>query len=841
MKLSTRLSVAMVALVLFTAITVFLIIHRDVETSVILAWAIATLVGVGLAVWLSHSLSKSLAQVTAAVQAISRGEDVKVPTFASGEEGLLARTFARMAGEIRTNSAQLREYRRRERCYAAAVESANYAFITVDPEGIITAWNAGAERLFGFSADEAIGQPLAIIIPNDKREEADGNRARIHRGERIVSLETVRIAKDGRRIEVVIDGCPILSRSGNVHGSSIIARDVTSQKLTEEMFRLAVESCPSGMVMVDGANRIVLTNAALERMFGYRRDEMIGESIDLLKIDDFNTDRLRTDKPPSAHNGNDRYGTRKDGTEFPVEISLNAIPMREGQLVLGVVVDITERRRNDRLKDEFVSTVSHELRTPLTSIAGSLGLLAGGAAGSMPEPTMRLLRIAHKNSERLVRLINDILDIEKIESGKVVFDLQRVDVLALIEQAIEANRGFAESYGVAVRLDPGSAPAFVRADPDRLVQVITNLLSNAVKFSPRHQEVVVAIEPRTEIVRIKVRDHGSGIPEDFKPRIFEKFAQADASDARQKGGTGLGLSIVKQIVTLLGGSVGFENNPDGGATFHVDLPRWQLSSGADATAKSSVPLVLVCDDDGDVAKTIASRLEQAGFMSDVAVTARAALAYAQVRRYHALLIDLSLPDRDGISLIQDIRALPQHHNTPIVVISADAARGRDDIRSASLDVLDWLNKPIDIQNLVEVLDRPLARGSGRRPHILHIDDDGSVLQIVAETISQSCNITSVASIDEARAALATRRFDCAVVDLMLSQGSGLDLLPDIRDRDGIAIPVILYSARAANGANSEQVHAALTKSHASIDHLIATLRKHMAANPAPAQPEREVA
>src|SRR5581483_3447371 len=151
------------------------------------------------------------------------------------------------------------------------------------------------------------------------------------------------------------------------------------------------------------------------------------------------------------------------------------------------------------------------------------------------------------------------------------------------------------------------------------------------------------------------------------------------------------------------------------------------------------------------------------------------------------------------------------------------------------------NKPIDIQNLVEVLDRPLARGSGRRPHILHIDDDGSVLQIVAETISQSCNITSVASIDEARAALATRRFDCAVVDLMLSQGSGLDLLPDIRDRDGIAIPVILYSARAANGANSEQVHAALTKSHASIDHLIATLRKHMAANPAPAQPEREVA
>jgi signal transduction histidine kinase len=231
-----------------------------------------------------------------------------------------------------------------------------------------------------------------------------------------------------------------------------------------------------------------------------------------------------------------------------------------------------------RLKDEFVSTVSHELRTPLTSIAGSLGLLVGGATGALSEPTTRLLAIAHSNSERLVRLINDILDIEKMESGKTVFDMRPVDLVILAEQAIDANRGYAENYRVRLRMVPGPVTAFVRADPDRLIQVITNLLSNAIKFSPRDQEVVIAVEDRGDNVRLTVRDHGIGIPESFKPRLFEKFAQAEATDARQKGGTGLGLSIVKQIVILLGGTIEFETPANGGTTFHVDLPRWEVGS-----------------------------------------------------------------------------------------------------------------------------------------------------------------------------------------------------------------------------------------------------------------------
>ena len=232
-----------------------------------------------------------------------------------------------------------------------------------------------------------------------------------------------------------------------------------------------------------------------------------------------------------------------------------------------------ERNRLEQMKDDFVATVSHELRTPLTSISGSLALLMNDSAGQLPASAARLLCIAHRNCQRLGRLINDILDIEKIESGKVVFAVKRLDLRTLVEQSIEANRGFADGYGVHVKVEPHLGACEIAADPDWVAQVITNLLSNAIKFSERDDEVVIAIEQRVHTIRLSVRDHGRGIPEDFKARVFEKFSQADNSDGRQKG-TGLGLSIVKQIVLRLGGEVSFEDVPGGGVVFHVDLPQW---------------------------------------------------------------------------------------------------------------------------------------------------------------------------------------------------------------------------------------------------------------------------
>jgi signal transduction histidine kinase len=234
--------------------------------------------------------------------------------------------------------------------------------------------------------------------------------------------------------------------------------------------------------------------------------------------------------------------------------------------------------RAARLKGEFVGTVSHELRTPLTSICAALGLLVGTANGNLSDSGKRLVSIAHENCQRLIRLINDLLDFEKLEAGKVVFDIKRVVVPTLVKHAIDVNRPLAESCEVTLRAEQ-MAPDEIRADPDRLIQVLTNLLSNAVKFSPRGGKVAVTAQPWGEWLRISVWDQGPGIPPQFRAHIFEAFAQAESTDAAHKAGTGLGLSIVKQIVTRLGGQVGFADAPGGGTVFHVDLPRLATVGG----------------------------------------------------------------------------------------------------------------------------------------------------------------------------------------------------------------------------------------------------------------------
>ncbi len=353
------------------------------------------------------------------------------------------------------------------------------------------------------------------------------------------------------------------------------------------------------MILVAPSGMVVEANSEIERLFGYCRDEIVGRSVDLLVPDRLRDDhaRLRAlhiEEPGTPTCGRDLIALRKDGIEFPVELHLKTIATVHGVLIVELVVDLSARKRKEQLKDDFVFTVSHELRTPLTSIAGALGLLAGSAAGALPDAAARLLAIAQKNSARLVRLINDLLDIARMEAGDAVFVVKRVVVRPLVEQVIEASRGYAVGTGITFKLE--SAPAFpvdVRADPDRLTQVLANLLSNAIKFSPAGAEVAVAISAFGGGVRISVRDHGPGIPAAFRDRIYERFARADAAQARDKGGTGLGLSIVRSIIVRLGGSVSFGDAPGGGTVFQVDLPAWETETNVfPLTAASAATQIL---------------------------------------------------------------------------------------------------------------------------------------------------------------------------------------------------------------------------------------------------------
>jgi signal transduction histidine kinase len=247
---------------------------------------------------------------------------------------------------------------------------------------------------------------------------------------------------------------------------------------------------------------------------------------------------------------------------LPLAVEERGIAQREKELA----------EKSSRLKEEFVAIVSHELRTPLTAIAASLALLEDGTEANFSEETKELIAIAHANTQRLRRLVDDILDIARLEAGKTSFHLQRIELETLLKQEIEANQSLANRGAVKLSLDVPRGLK-VQADPDRLKQVVSNLLSNAIKFSPDGAEVLLTAEAHGSKVRISVRDHGPGIPKEFRSRIFEKFAQADMSDSRPKIGSGLGLSIVKEIVHRLGGEITFADAPGDGTIFRVDLPK----------------------------------------------------------------------------------------------------------------------------------------------------------------------------------------------------------------------------------------------------------------------------
>ena len=254
--------------------------------------------------------------------------------------------------------------------------------------------------------------------------------------------------------------------------------------------------------------------------------------------------------------------------EFAAEgIELDGLPY---SIVVGE--DISERKKIDRLKNEFISTVSHELRTPLTSISGSLGLLSGGAAGELSDKARQLIEIAGSNSDRLVRLINDILDVEKIEAGRMDFHLQAMAVMPIIEAALAANQPYGERHGVRFQVTDALPDIMVYVDVDRFDQIFANLLSNAAKFSPRDGVVDVSVSRRDGMIRIAISDDGPGIPSEFQDRIFEKFTQVDTSDARHTTGSGLGLSIAKAIAEKMNGLIAFESEPGRGCTFYLDLP-----------------------------------------------------------------------------------------------------------------------------------------------------------------------------------------------------------------------------------------------------------------------------
>jgi PAS domain S-box-containing protein len=487
-----------------------------------------------------------------------------------------------------------------------------------------------------------------------------------------------------------------------------------SLRESEERYRQLVELSPDA-IMIHREGKFHFVNGAALRMFGARAPgELIGTPIlDRVAPEFREIVRNRVKKVDEEHRSSpplEQRLLRLDGSSIDGEVQGTPFIFQGRPAVQIVIRDISKRKEVERMKDEFVSTVSHELRTPLTSIQGSLGLLANGVAGALPQAAKPLVDIAYKNCSRLVLLINDILDSEKIAAGKMKFAFKDQELMPLLELAIEANRAFGTQYGIRLEMGESVAGARVEVDADRIIQVLTNLLSNATKFSPRGGVVTVSAQRAEGRFRIAVGDHGPGIPPEFRERIFQKFSQADSSDRRAKGGTGLGLSISKAIVENHAGTISFVTETGKGTTFFIDLPERMPSSGAAPAPARAGARALICDDEPQVAEIIRTVLQREGFDTVLAQTLGECRELLGKNSYALMTMDLLLPDGNGMDFIRELRKSEPARRLPVILISP-LARTAKELGGDGIGPVEYLEKPIDLPLLASAARAALSGAS----------------------------------------------------------------------------------------------------------------------------------
>lgn len=357
-------------------------------------------------------------------------------------------------------------------------------------------------------------------------------------------------------------------------GRSYLIEELVTRR-TAELSGI-VSSAIEAIITVDDHGRIETINPAGEKLLGYELVEIVNQPIHKLIPDFFkhpSTNNHRGASPELISNRRDTYATRKDKSEIFVELAISTITISNKILYTAIIHDLTERNKVNRMKDEFLSTVSHELRTPLTSIKGALGLIIGGTLGEIPANAKAMLDVAYNNSNRLNALINDLLDISKLESGKMTFSMTTLHINELITKAVTVNQGYADKYHITLQTSLEECDdILIVADENRLIQVISNLLSNAIKYSPESETVLISVSHDDFTVRVSISDKGKGIPNEFRERIFQRFSQVDSSDTRTLGGTGLGLAISKEIINGHHGEIGFSSETGKGSVFYFELP-----------------------------------------------------------------------------------------------------------------------------------------------------------------------------------------------------------------------------------------------------------------------------
>lgn len=518
------------------------------------------------------------------------------------------------------------------------------------------------------------------------------------------------------------------------------------------------------------------------------------------------------------------YITRS-GVRLPIKLVVTSIQNQMGDVTgyLGIAEDISESKRVEQMKNEFVATVSHELRTPLTSISGALGMVVSGLLGTLPDTAMQMVSIANKNSQRLTLLINDLLDIEKIAAGKLAFDMQCQPLNKLLTSAIEENVHYRSERNVALKLENSYPEIHVRVDGQRLQQVMANLLSNAVKFSAEGATVTITVEKHSERVIVSVIDSGEGIPDDFKGRIFKKFAQNDASDSRAKGGTGLGLAITRELIEHMDGSIGFESQAGEGSRFWFSLPEHVIETNqlAENIAQPKAR-ILVVEDDITVVEVLKNTLLQANFLVDIALDGKTALEHVATQRYDAITVDIGLPDISGYDVIHALREQPSTLHTPVLVVTGSVQEGQVALEGNLNDVA-WLAKPIQAPHLLALLHEQVKERE-KRITLLHIEDDTDLHAVISTMLNEHADCEQAISVEVARLMLAKNHYEAIILDIGLPDGEGWELLDEIRYLQPTA-RVIILSGQSISETDQHRVETVFLKSRISPEQLLAAIQQ----------------
>ncbi len=579
---------------------------------------------------------------------------------------------------------------------AAIIHDSDDAIVSKTLDGVVTSWNPGAERIFGYTAMEIVGRPITTLFPPDRIGEEADFLCRLSRGEHVDNYETVRVRKDGRPVDVSVTLSPLRNAAGTIFGVSKIARDITERRRAaaqlreqSELWRVALSSIGDGVIVTDAARRVTFMNHQAESLTGWSGDAAAGRPLaDAFVLHEHTrkpvespVDRALAERTMVSLANHPVLVTR-DGRQRPIDGCAAPVLAADGAAAGAVLVfrDATERRlveserarvlveertaradaeRVNRSKDEFLAMLAHELRNPLASILNGIATL--DRIGGMSRGVVQARGIVRRQTEHLAGLLDELLDVARIGQRKIDLHLQPLDLRAVVQEAFEADRHRFEARRQHVVVSELPEPVMVLGDRVRIQQVVANLLTNAAKYTPPDGFVTVTVGVESGDAVVRVRDTGIGIPSERLGEIFDLFTQLDTSNARTEGGLGIGLTLAKQLTALHDGTITALSEGSGkGSEFIVRLPR--LADARPGHDESAVPptrgarhRVLIIDDNQDAREILAMSLEIDGHRVFAAGSGREGLEVALVERPTLVIVDIGLPDIDGYEVARRLR------------------------------------------------------------------------------------------------------------------------------------------------------------------------------------------